>query len=87
MRITVLMGEASELDPRPVWLRVGEHDGTVVVDMGTETGQCITITPRGWTVEAGSPVIFRRSELTHPLVQPAARRHPGRHPGPDQPAR
>ena len=64
------MGEASELDPRPVWLRVGEHDGTVVVDMGTETGQCITITPSGWTVEASSPVIFRRSELTHPLVQP-----------------
>ena len=68
--LTVLMGEASELDPRPVWLRVGEHSGTVVVDMGTETGQCITITPRGWTVEASSPVIFRRSELTHPLVQP-----------------
>ena len=68
--LTVLMGEASELDPRPVWLRAGEHDGTVVVDMGTETGQCITITPAGWTVEASSPVIFRRSELTHPLVQP-----------------
>ena len=43
--ITVLDGEASELDPRPVWLRVGQHHDTVVVDMGTETGQCITITP------------------------------------------
>ena len=53
-----------------MWLRVGQHDGTVVVDMGTETGQCITITPRGWAVEADSPVIFRRSELTHPLVSP-----------------
>jgi hypothetical protein len=68
--ITVLDGEASELDPRPVWLRVGQHQGTVVVDMGTETGQCITITPAGWTVQADSPVIFRRSELTHPLVSP-----------------
>ena len=68
--LTVLMGEASELDPRPVWLRVGQHGDTVVVDMGTETGQCLTITPSGWTVEASSPVIFRRSELTHPLVQP-----------------
>jgi hypothetical protein len=68
--ITVLDGEASELDPRPVWLRAGQHHGTVVVDMGTETGQCITITPRGWAVEPVSPVIFRRSELTHPLVQP-----------------
>ena len=70
--ITVLDGEASELDPRPVWLRVGQHDDTVVVDMGTETGQCITITPRGWAVETDSPVIFRRSELTHPLVSPSA---------------
>ena len=68
--LTVLMGEAGELDPRPVWLRVGQHDDTVVVDMGTETGQCITITPSGWAVETDSPVIFRRSELTHPLVQP-----------------
>ena len=72
--ITVLEGEASELDPRPVWLRIGQHGDTVVADMGTETGQCITITPRGWSVQADSPVIFRRSELTHPLVEP---RHGG----------
>jgi hypothetical protein len=68
--ITVLDGEASELDPRPVWLRVGQHDDTVVVDMGTETGQCITVTPVGWAICTDSPVIFRRSELTHPLVCP-----------------
>jgi Transposase len=68
--ITVLDGEASELDPRSVWLRVGQHDDTVVVDMGTETGQCITITPNGWAICTDSPVIFRRSELTHPLVTP-----------------
>ena len=68
--ITVLDGEASELDPRPVWLRIGQHGDMVVADMGTETGQCITITPRGWAIETSSPVIFRRSELTHPLVSP-----------------
>jgi hypothetical protein len=68
--ITVLEGEASELDPRPVWLRAGQHEDTVVLDMGTETGQCITITPRGWAIETDSPVIFRRSELTHPLATP-----------------
>jgi hypothetical protein len=68
--ITVLEGEASELNPQPVHLRVGQDQNTIVIDMGTETGQCITITPRGWGVEAESPVIFRRSELTHPLVTP-----------------
>ena len=69
--LTVLMGEASELDPRPVWLRVGEHDGTVVVDMGTETGQCITITPprldRGGQLPGDLPPL-----RTHPPPRPAA---------------
>ncbi|WP_067071665.1 hypothetical protein [Carbonactinospora thermoautotrophica] len=72
--LNVLEGEASELDPEPVFLRTGRHvaDGTeaIVVDMGTETGQCILITPHGWSIEASSPVIFRRSELTYPLVEP-----------------
>jgi len=68
--LTVLMGEAADLEPVPVWLRVARHDNAVVIDMGTETGQCITITPAGWAIEPVSPVIFRRSELTHPLAQP-----------------
>ena len=68
--ITVLEGEAAELDPQPVWLRVGRHQDAVLVDMGTETGQCIRIRPGSWSVEAQSPVIFRRSELTHPLLEP-----------------
>ena len=68
--INVLEGEAAELDPQPVHLRVGRHGEAIVVDMGTETGQCITITPDGWSVQADSPVIFRRSELTHPLPEP-----------------
>jgi hypothetical protein len=73
--INVLEGEAGELDPQPVFLRMARHTGpegeAVVVDMGTETGQCIHITPGGWSIQAASPVVFRRSELTHPLVTPA----------------
>jgi hypothetical protein len=72
--VNVLEGEASEQDPQPVFLRMArvEEDGQpwVVVDMGTETGQAIIITPAGWRIEAQAPVIFRRSELTHPLVEP-----------------
>ncbi|MEQ7127429.1 hypothetical protein ABN034_23165 [Actinopolymorpha sp. B11F2] len=89
--INVLEGEASELDPQPVFLRMGHHHdadnqpghaaggdsntvadgvGALVVDMGTETGQCIRITSDGWEICPSSPVIFRRSELTHPLVMP-----------------
>ncbi|MGH3377635.1 MAG: hypothetical protein ACRDS0_03735 [Pseudonocardiaceae bacterium] len=73
--VNVLEGEASEQDPQPVYLRMARHtdqDGqpSVVVDLGTETGQAITITPDGWRIDAQAPVIFRRSELTHPLVDP-----------------
>jgi hypothetical protein len=72
--INVLEGEAGELDPQPVFLRMARHHDTtgdsVIVDMGTETGQCIRITGRGWAIESSSPVIFRRSELIHPLVTP-----------------
>jgi hypothetical protein len=42
----------------------------VVVDMGTETGQCILITADGWSVLGSPPVIFRRSDLMHPLPMP-----------------
>lgn len=69
--ITVLMGEASELEPCPVWLRAGRDKDTIIIDMGTATGQCITITADGWSIQTDSPVMFRRSELTHPLVHPA----------------
>jgi hypothetical protein len=82
--INVLEGEASELDPTQVFLRMGHTNDTddaddsddgdggaaLVVDMGTETGQCIQITGDGWVIRPSSPVIFRRSELTHPLATP-----------------
>ena len=69
--LNVLAGEASELDPVPVWLRAARHEDAVIIDMGTATGQCLVITPEGWSIETESPVIFRRSELIHPLPEPA----------------
>ncbi|MQY07263.1 ATP-binding protein [Actinomadura macrotermitis] len=77
--INILDGEASEQPPEPVFLRMGRHTmpdapeerrHSVVVDMGTETGQAFVITPDGWTLASSSPVIFRRSELIHPLAVP-----------------
>src|SRR5260370_35091075 len=68
--ITVLDGEASELDPRPVWLRIGQHGDMVVADMGTETGQCITITPRGRALRPAAPALSPRSPLPPPPLQP-----------------
>ncbi|KAB2351619.1 ATP-binding protein [Actinomadura rudentiformis] len=73
--INVLEGEAAEKQPEPVFLRMGRHrlsDGAtaVVVDMGSETDRSVIITAQGWTLSASSPVVFRRSELIHPLPEP-----------------
>lgn len=75
----ILESEAAEQPPEPVFLRMGRVPlpdappgcrGAVVVDMGTDTGHALVITPDGWRLEASSPVVFRRSELTHPLAVP-----------------
>ncbi|MQA96604.1 MAG: ATP-binding protein [Streptosporangiales bacterium] len=73
--VNVLEGEAAVLDPVPVFLRMGRYTDdagrdTIVVDMGTKTGHAIVINADGWSIEGTSPVMFRRSELVHPLVPP-----------------
>lgn len=74
--LNILEGEAADLDPVPVYLRMGRHhDRTrenIVVDLGTDTGQCAVITSDGWQLEAASPVVFRRSGAMHPMCAPVA---------------
>lgn len=68
--MTILEGEAADLEPRPVYLRMGQAQGEIVVDLGTEVGHVVRITPDGWDIQATSPVVFRRSALTHPFPEP-----------------
>jgi hypothetical protein len=68
--MAVLEGEAADLEPQPVYLRMGAADGEILVDLGTEVGHVARITPRGWSIQATSPVVFRRSTLTHPFPPP-----------------
>lgn len=68
----------------PVALRIGRDHGPIVVDVGGPSGRCVIVSPSGWTVEEGSPVLFRRSELTGALPVPErggslATYLPGRH--------
>ena len=71
--ITILEGEAADLEPQPVFLRMARHgDDTIVVDLGTEAGHVAIITPHGWRIEGAAPVLFRRSSLIHPFPTPPA---------------
>ncbi|MDX3314566.1 ATP-binding protein [Streptomyces sp. ME08-AFT2] len=68
--MTVLEGAAQAADPRVPHLRVGRHQGRIVVDLGTADGRCVTIGPDGWERTAKSPVLFRRSGAMKPLPEP-----------------
>ncbi len=65
-----IYGECQETPTVKAALRVAEHEGSTFVDMGDETGRCIRINSLGWTIEEASPVLFRRTQLVAPLVEP-----------------
>lgn len=68
--VTVLAGRAADTDHEPVHLRVADHAGGIVVDLGTPDGACVVATADGWEVRPVAPVLFRRSGLTSPLPEP-----------------
>ncbi|MDQ3640432.1 MAG: ATP-binding protein [Actinomycetota bacterium] len=68
--LLTLEGMAQRIEPTEVALRVAMRDRDVVLDLGTTSGEVVVITPLGWHVTTDSPVLFRRTELTGPLVVP-----------------
>ncbi|MDQ0689031.1 hypothetical protein QFZ56_008077 [Streptomyces achromogenes] len=70
-------GRAQAEDPVPLHLRVaplgGRPEHGLVLDLGRADGKVVTITKAGWSVgpaAEGQP-LFRRSQLTQPLPEPA----------------
>lgn len=68
--LTVLQGEAYVAEPEPVYLRVAEHDGAIIVDLGDASGRAVAISPGDWNVIDRSPVLFRRTAATGILPAP-----------------
>jgi hypothetical protein len=68
--LTVLHGEALEAKPREVHLRVAEHDGSIILDLGLLDGRVVRADASGWSVLDRSPVIFRRTALSGELPVP-----------------
>lgn len=68
--LTALHGAAMECTAEPVYLRVAEHDGAIVIDLGDASGRAVIVQSGGWEVVDGSPVLFKRTALTGVLPQP-----------------
>jgi hypothetical protein len=68
----VLEGLVSAKDRTHLWLRVARTAEEVVIDLGDAEGRAVVVGRAGWRVEATSPAVFRRTELTG--VMPVPRR-------------
>jgi len=68
--LCVLEGRAASKDQEAVFLRLGERGDSIILDLGTVDGRCITIRPGSWSAESRSPVLFRRTKLTSPIPDP-----------------
>jgi len=68
--INVLHGTAQQADPEPLHLRVAEHAGQLLLDLGDTTGRAVAIGPGGWHLVQRPPVWFRRTALTGALPEP-----------------
>jgi putative DNA primase/helicase len=54
----------------PVYLRVAEHEGSILVDLADDLWRAVQITSDGWKVISKPPVKFRRSKAMKPLPVP-----------------
>ncbi len=71
--LAVLEGRALRLPRQALPLRSARlDDGSVVIDLGDESGRTIMVEPDGWRVLPRSPITFRRSELIAALPEPAS---------------
>lgn len=55
---------------RNVFLRVGEYEGHIYVDLADDQWRAIKVTPDGWRVVPNPPVLFRRTKGMLPLPVP-----------------
>lgn len=68
--LLALEGMAQDAPREPVALRVAEHEGAIVLDLGDDRGRAVVVKAGGWSVEAVSPVLFHRTALTGAIPEP-----------------
>ena len=67
---TAIEGIAATVDKTALPLRVADHDGAAVLDLGDTSGRAVVVTADGWELVERSPVTFRRSRAALPLPEP-----------------
>ncbi|HMN41846.1 MAG TPA: hypothetical protein PKE29_13455 [Phycisphaerales bacterium] len=66
-----LQGRAMSGEPEAVELRTARGPaGEIVLDLGCTRGRVVVVRPDGWSIEASSSVLFRRTELIGELPAP-----------------
>jgi hypothetical protein len=68
---TVLEGFAAQKNPRTLHLRVASHGGKVYIDTADRDDGVIVIADGVWQITDTAPVVFRRTELTAAMPDPA----------------
>ena len=68
---TAIEGIAATVDKTALPLRVADHDGAAVLDLGDTSGRAVVVTAAGWELVERSPVTFRRSRAALALPEPA----------------
>ena len=56
---------------REVFTRVGEHLGSIYLDLGDDSWRAVEISANGWDVVNNPPICFRRASGMLPLPEPA----------------
>ena len=59
-------------DVRPVFNRVGQHQGSIYIDLARQDNKAISINADGWQVIDNPPIIFHRPDTQAPLPLPQA---------------
>lgn len=68
--MVVIGGLAKKQPRRPVHLRAAAVAGGYEIDIGDESGRCISVTPAGWEVRDRASVHFYRTAITLPMAVP-----------------
>jgi hypothetical protein len=68
----VLDGEAQLADRETLSLRTGTYGDSIIIDLGTASGECIQVGSGRVALIERSPIVFRRTELTMPMPTPVA---------------
>jgi hypothetical protein len=71
--LLVIHGIAQDQEPSELFIRCGQHDGALWLDLGDNTGRAVKITADGWSMKDEPPVLFKRTALTGALPEPEPR--------------